>query len=321
MTFSRADWSLLTTWLLDCGRNQVTISWEDLGAIVGGLPESATKHYPQWWSGDRPISRAWLRAGYEKYSLDPVARTLTLNRSTNQGTLERTAVRKRTTMKMAPKVQSLMNLGLVKSLESIDPKKTLIILPCSGSKATGGGAPSPTAELVWSPALQAARLRMRDTANVNERAVMPAWRRYTGGFYQAVGSTLANAIKGGAHVVILSGGYGLVHSEENIGDYERALNPADWPSGVLQAALLDEAIRIGAKNVVAFAATSTGYAKILRRTQWNRAGIEQAVLVTAQGIGKGAMRKVPRNLGLAFVAFWNGESDTYPSSIVVEKLN
>ena len=131
---------------------------------------------------------------------------------------------------------------------------------------------------------------------------------------------MAGAIKKGAHVVILSGGYGPVHAEENIGYYEKQLKPANWPAAVLQDALLEEAIRVGAKNVVAFAASSTGYAQIVRSTRWKRAGLEQAVLVTAHVVGGGAMSKVPRDLGLAFAALWNGEADAYPSSISVEKL-
>jgi hypothetical protein len=127
-------------------------------------------------------------------------------------------------------------------------------------------------------------------------------------------------MKSGAHVVILSGGYGLVRAQENIGTYEKQLRSAEWPAGLLEDALIAEAIRVEAKSVVVFAASSTGYAQIARSTRWNRAGIQQAVLVTAHVVGGGAMSKVPRDLGLAFAAFWNEVSEAYPTSIQVEEL-
>ena len=213
-----------------------------------------------------------------------------------------------------------MGFASLEDLHRIDPRATLIVLPCSGSKAFGGTGPIASVSANWAPALQRARALMREKAQVDERALMPAWLRYTGGFYRSVGSTLANAVNGGAHVAILSGGYGLVRAEENIGIYEKQLKPTDWPAGVLEDALVEEAIRVGAKSVVAFAASTTGYAQIVRSTRWNRAGIDRAVLVTAHVVGGGAMSKVPRDLGLAFAAFWNAEPEAYPSSIRVEEL-
>ncbi len=320
MASTRADWSRLTAWLVDCEKTQVTISWIELGKIVGGLPDSATKHYPQWWSGDRPITRAWHRAGYERLSLDPVARTLTLRRSTAYGNLEKASVVTSTGITRAPKAHGQEQLGSVIDLKSIDPRSTLIVLPCSGSKAFGGTSPTGSVLSTWTHEMQRARARLREKVQVDESALMPAWLRYTGGFYQSVGPTLAHAMKSGAHVVILSGGYGLVRADENIGTYEKQLKPADWPAGVLEDALVAEAIRVGAVSVVAFAASTTGYAQIVRNTRWNRAGILRAVLVTAHTVGGGAMSKVPRDLGLAFAAFWNGEFGAYPSSIRVEEL-
>ncbi len=129
MASTRADWSRLTAWLVDCEKTQVTISWIELGKIVGGLPDSATKHYPQWWSGDRPITRAWHRAGYERLSLDPVARTLTLRRSTAYGNLEKASVVTSTGITRAPKAHRQEQLGSVIDLKSIDPRSTLIVLP------------------------------------------------------------------------------------------------------------------------------------------------------------------------------------------------
>lgn len=58
-----AKWNLLTQYLNGVS-NEVTLSWPDLDAIVGGVPPSAAKHRP-WWSGDRPHVRSWKSAGFE----------------------------------------------------------------------------------------------------------------------------------------------------------------------------------------------------------------------------------------------------------------
>src|SRR5664280_2327868 len=81
VTSSRADWARLTQWLVERNEPVVIIAWNELNAMVGGLPESATKHYPQWWHGDRPNTRAWRRAGYELVRVR-VGRTVTLRKST-----------------------------------------------------------------------------------------------------------------------------------------------------------------------------------------------------------------------------------------------
>ena len=57
-----ANWQRLTDYLIKQG-DRVTLTWQELGAIVGGLPPSATNH-AAWWSGDRPQTRAWKKAGY-----------------------------------------------------------------------------------------------------------------------------------------------------------------------------------------------------------------------------------------------------------------
>ena len=84
VTSTRADWGRLTEWLAERTEPVVIIPWSELNAIVGGLPDSATKHYPQWWQGDRPNTRAWRRAGYELVRVD-LGRTVTLKKSTTVG--------------------------------------------------------------------------------------------------------------------------------------------------------------------------------------------------------------------------------------------
>lgn len=325
MSSTQADWSRLTEWLLTHNTEaHVVISWDDLDAIVGGMPESATKHYPQWWQGDRSHTRAWRKAGYEFERVD-LGRIVTFKRSTivsrsqTARHAESTFTAARTFAPGSPDHDRVQRFSLVE-LQTIEPRSALIVLPCSGSKASGGTSQTETAPSFWAPELQRARAQIHVAARVDERQVMPAWKRYTGGFYTTAGSALARAVSDGGHLAILSGGYGVIRADENIGTYDKQLKPKDWPSDVLESALLAEATRVGAEEVVAFAASTTGYAQIIRHTPWHSVGVRRAVLVTIQSSGGGAMSKVPRDLGLAFSAFWNGESNSYPSSVLVEKL-
>ncbi|TDO51504.1 hypothetical protein EV643_103243 [Kribbella sp. VKM Ac-2527] len=125
----------------------------------------------------------------------------------------------------------------------------------------------------------------------------------------------------GAHVVILSGGYGLLRAEELIGWYEKKLRLADWPAGLLENALTDEAVRVRAQWVVALASTTTDYARLIRRVPWSRTDAAEALLVTLADAGAGAMVNVPRALGQAFRAFWEHRPDGYPPGLVVERIS
>lgn len=57
-----AKWNSLT-YYLNGVPNEITLTWPELDAIVGGVPPSAAKHRP-WWSGDRPHVRSWKSAGF-----------------------------------------------------------------------------------------------------------------------------------------------------------------------------------------------------------------------------------------------------------------
>jgi hypothetical protein len=318
MAAIRADWGRLTEWLAERTEPAVVIGWNELEAIVGGLPESATKHYPQWWHGDRPNTRAWRRAGYELVRVD-VGRTVTLRKSTTGETSEADHMAPRPSVPR-PVDNGRHTVSGGGLLQTIDPRSALILLSCSGDKARGGIHRAAAPGSSWPLDLQQARARLTGAARVDEVQLMPAWQRYTGSFYQSAGSALAEAASAGAHVTILSGGYGVVHADEAIGWYDRQLNPAEWPAGVLEDALISEAARVGAQDVVALSSRTTGYARIIRRTPWRRAGIRRAVLVTVISSGGGAMVKVPRDLGIAFRAFWSGLPDAYPTGMRVEEL-
>jgi hypothetical protein len=169
-------------------------------------------------------------------------------------------------------------------------------------------------------ALVQARRRVLAAARADESKLLPAWRRYSRGhFYTQAGLALPQAVKV-ANVLILSGGYGLLHADEPIGNYDMPFKPTDWPRGLLERLLVEHARTSDALAVVAFASTSTAYARLLRRTPWRDAGIT-AVLVTVTGMTGGAMGEVPRRLGHAFECFWSRRpTEQYPAGIAVEPL-
>jgi hypothetical protein len=63
------DWMSLTRRLAHVEQS-LPLTWSELSSLVGGLPESATKHRA-WWSGDRPHVRAWREAGFTVADLVP----------------------------------------------------------------------------------------------------------------------------------------------------------------------------------------------------------------------------------------------------------
>ncbi len=143
------------------------------------------------------------------------------------------------------------------------------MLTCSARKQLGGAPPSRADVIGWPQELRDARTRVLATAHADTARVLPAWRRYTGTFYQHAQPALADAVARG-HVVIISGGYGIVRADEPISWYDQVLRLAEWPPGLLESALISEAQRCGTRTVVAFAAASTDYARLLRRTPWQR---------------------------------------------------
>jgi hypothetical protein len=205
-----------------------------------------------------------------------------------------------------------------KSLRDIAPERSLLVQTCSARKQGGGRLPAQDDVPAWPQDLRDARARVLAAAKADTTHLLPAWRRYTGAFYQHAGPALADAVARG-HVVIISGGYGIIRADESIGWYDKVLQLADWPVGLLESTLVSEAERCGAHTVVAFASAATEYARLLRRTPWPRAGID-ARLVTITGVREGAISEVPRRLGQAFSAFWNRQHGNYPPGTTAELL-
>ncbi|QGG94375.1 hypothetical protein [Actinomarinicola tropica] len=194
------------------------------------------------------------------------------------------------------------------------PRSTLVVIPCSGTKALGGaprGSSAAVSALVPPPLaheLAEARRRVAFLAQVDETSARPAIHRYRGALYATAGPAIAHAVDDGQPLVILSGGYGVLHPHEEIGTYDRAIAPSDWPRGLLGRALVEVCRSLDLREIVAFCGRTTRYANVVRRHRWERCGIT-ARIVAPRFSGGGAMRLVPATLGEALVAYLDGGLD------------
>lgn len=305
-----ARWRLLTDYLLGAD-TQVLLPWAEFDSIVRGLPRSAIDHYPGWWQGDRPNTRAWRAAGYRAAQVDPgvavtFVRTGTQSPDTTDSHLSRG---------VPPSVARGDGTDPMSLLRGIDPSRCLIVIPCSASKRRGGQAGAPA---IAPGDLEEARRRVLSDpkSQADESFVMPAWQRYNGHLYRAAAPVVPELASTG-RLLVLSGGYGLLESTDLIGDYDRKMRVSDWPRGLLERSLSERAAGSGL-NVLAVASTSTDYAEVLRRTSWRLDPGCTAHLLTLQGV-RGAT-SVLSSLGHALRTFITGKGD-YPASMVIERLD
>jgi hypothetical protein len=131
---------------------------------------------------------------------------------------------------------------------------------------------------------------------------------------------LAVAVSSDAPIVILSGGYGVLQLTEPIGWYERRLQLVDWPSGLLGREIAAYAHHNERRSVVAFAASGSPYARVLRESPWGSLNLDRVLLVTVDAPGGGAQFAVPRDLGLGFSAWYRGIPSAAPDSLRVEDI-
>ena len=193
-----------------------------------------------------------------------------------------------------------------------EPAKTLILIPCSGTKRRGGIGELEGPSILDGISPPLAR-RLADARKVQlERSaydatqLLPAAERYQGALYKAAGTLPVGAGKTAhAHLLIISGGYGVVRPDEPIGDYDARFRCNDWPKGLLEETLTDYARRQALSRIVAFASGTTDYRKLIRRTNWRHSWIESALLISPERC-TGAMVKSPRAQGEALHAFLNG---------------
>jgi hypothetical protein len=189
--------------------------------------------------------------------------------------------------------------------------KTLLVIPCSGKKRSFQVAsregPAITRSLPQELAgeLLNARQRMKSRALFDERRLVPAWQRYDGALYESGRDALADLLAAGMHVIIVSGGYGVVLAQEPIGFYNMCLVPAWWPNHLIERALVAYAQRHEIASVRAFVSATGPYATILKRARWAEAGIDDALVFTPEP-EPGGMRRSPATQGQALVALRDG---------------
>lgn len=118
-------------------------------------------------------------------------------------------------------------------LNDLDPNNCVVVIPCWASTRRGGrpGPPASTDAL-----LAAARGKVLDMpdSHTDESCVLPAWQRYDGSLYRAVGSEILADLAASGRLIILSGGYGVLDGRDVIGQYNRLLKASDWPVGLLR---------------------------------------------------------------------------------------
>ena len=178
---------------------------------------------------------------------------------------------------------------------------TLLVLPCSAGKQSGGGAAADHSLLdhlpgVLADELAAARARNLIGADFDDSSRMAALDRYDGHLYRQLGATLDELRR--RHVLVISGGYGLLLGAEPIGRYNAVFRPGRWSEGLVSRCLAAYAERHSLSSVIAFAGTSTGYADAIRRTSWDPS-VRSAVLLTPRIRGGGAMARGPSAIGQA----------------------
>ncbi len=51
-----ANGGALRRYLEECDRSRIDLTWADLEAVVGAMPQPSIEH-SAWWTGDRPQAR------------------------------------------------------------------------------------------------------------------------------------------------------------------------------------------------------------------------------------------------------------------------
>jgi hypothetical protein len=205
-----------------------------------------------------------------------------------------------------------------RTVPSADPwpdlrlRPRLVLFPCSKAKsraASRSGGPGVTDSLPapLSERLTAARRALASTAQLDDATTMPACQRYTGSLYEQCRTELDHSTNSDTTLAILSGGYGLLLHSESIGWYEQIFHRRDWPRGLIEECLVELVRARHCRSVVAFAASTTEYAGLIRATPWETAGVSEATLFTPISEGGGAQRTVPEAAGQALAALLTDE--------------
>ena len=193
-------------------------------------------------------------------------------------------------------------------------REILLIIPCSERKIRSDNVLETGPQIShYLPAgladqLDRARARVREGAHVDERTLVPAWQRYDGYFYTAAREALSAAVRTGVHVLIISGGYGVLLADELIGDYRARFELTRWPEDLLERVIASYARHHRLKHMRAFLSASSDDRKLMERVHWRAAGVDDAVLLIPKFSGQGDARTVvPRAQGQMIEAFIKDE--------------
>lgn len=202
--------------------------------------------------------------------------------------------------------------ALTTSISLPPPESALIILPCSKAKQRGGQPDrvGPSVAHQLTPELRAklieARSQVARRARVDATVLLPAAARYQGHLYDAAGRAITAAVEAALDLVILSGGFGMLHPLEPIGDYDRVFRRSDWPAGLLERALIELARHHDHRHVVAFCSRTTSYAQLVRRVPWSTNGLSAHLVTPDLGGRGGAQRLAPQATGEALGSYLGG---------------
>ena len=162
--------------------------------------------------------------------------------------------------------------------------------------------------------LKVARNKLAEKSQLDESTLLPAWMRYDGTLYQMAKAALESALKNGRHIIVISGGYGLILADEPIGQYDQVFKYSNWPKSLLENVLLNYIRARSIENVVAFVSATTAYRTLLDRVNWAETTLKNVFVVTPEST-TGAMVKAPRAQGEAISALLRGTlSSSFRSS-------
>jgi len=183
----------------------------------------------------------------------------------------------------------------------------LLIIPCSQSKKGGNSAIadntideiiSPESSELLRSARRSAFQRSQTRLDMDSDAI-PALFRYSGNMWSVEGfrEAIQGALSDGLHVLVESGGYGLIRVEEGIHEYEASINrTAPIWRHVFPLVLTDYISRNGINSI--FVAGSGQYLQILRKKNW-WGGRECRWFVARMSGDGNRYRVVPRAIGCA----------------------
>ena len=244
----------------------------------------------------------------------------------------------RSAMRQAPAARDSAHDGQQSRVSPVDKgrlpqlefSETLFVVPCSGGKASRGtiARTNGVSVLDFLPSLLADELRRQRGTNaceakINESSLLPAYKRYTGNLYEAAGNAFDTLMSAGAEVLIISGGYGVVHAREPVGRYNRRFCNADWSNSLISRCLAAYAAASGSKFVIGLFSKSGDYAKAFCKAHWPEE-VERVCLIRPKWRpGTVPRETVPRATGQALAAIARGEhlnsdwesSDCLPVSV------